>query len=437
MWQAAPPPPRRAPSGAFWYAPGAPSPRRVHWFFQTVGFLLMLYAVSNIWGLVHNLTGQQAPLDPIMVTLAFVLTVPWLKTRTGSGYLFLAAAFMAAFVVMGFLGEYRAAFEGIQLLRHLLKPTTTILILPWILLAVLTPRLYRRLIAAVSLLVAGGALLACVQLVIPGPFEKIMHAPGRGAGLWLNPNNCGLACSLVLMYSLALPPFPWPRANMILRGILVAGTLASLSRASIGMVIVGCLVYAALTGRARQIARIAAGLVLGTLLFYGSVQWYGEAMPDVMRDRVDKLEALFGGGVEGATEELAGSRLAVWRSAWEGIRPHWMTGLGHGHTSWIAGGLAPHNLYLAVLGEAGALGLLGLLALLGWVMFGATRCPEAHQRAAWIASTVLVLGHGMADHAFIGTLATGQSLTMIVAGTEVCRRYPVRPGELERPGMWP
>ena len=264
--------------------------------------------------------------------------------------------------MLGFLGPYRLVdFIDYNFAQLTVKLWIGVVGIPWLTArAVDKDRLPTLLKSSVVVAVVGG-LFAILQVAYPKPFVAIMSDPGRGAGFWVNPNNCGVVCGLAVFVSL-LCPFRSKTINLAVRMALVAGVVSTLSRGGLVGLAVGAVVYGIVSKRFKTVVQLA---VIMVVIFIGTTLTldYMATQSQNLKVRIGRIQGI----LRGDFSESRGARNEIWRLAFNAVQKDWLIGRGHGAMARVVPigiGLGPHNYFLFVWGNSGFAALLAFSALL-------------------------------------------------------------------------
>jgi O-antigen ligase len=382
---------------------GSDSGRRSRVAVVTIRILFFL-TIANVATLITRAAVTEIPFNPLAFALLAPFTLAYRAMHSGLRRLFIAGNLTVfLFVVLGFLGGGAGAQSRYETVQVCVKLWIALVGVPW---AVerLGHEEMKRLIVWGGWVVTAGALLAAVQYVWPSPFLAIVSQPGRGAGLWVNPNNCGFLCATYFLLW-GLVEHPGRVARVIVPAILLVGVLVSLSRASMAGLLLA-LGYKAIASRRPGAA--FAGAVVAAILYIGvqvfAPQGAEQAKTDVRRAAVASLLA---GDLESVKETE--NRTDIWAYCIEAIGDQWLFGLGHGSMNRIVpmgeAGLGPHNFYIYVLGNSGIVALTMFVLFLLRARREALRCATRETRSMSVAIILLYafclfFDHALALHQF-------------------------------------
>jgi O-antigen ligase len=253
-------------------------------------------------------------------------------------------------------------------------------------------------------IVSAGACFAVVQTLYPAPFLAFNMVESRGAGFWINPNNCGALCVFTLLIT-----FIWPLAqaklNLLVRCALLAGIAASSSRAATGSLVLAILIILLVQKNLKTAVwvTVSAALLYVLISSVNLEQIAARLAPN--SHRTSSFVRLAGGE---ATEVVQQDiRWRIWQYSANVAMENWVSGCGltcMDHVAPFAGhGLGPHNYYIYVLGTAGIVPLVALIFLLFRFCAWAFAVRPALMRGiclAWAVDFAFLL---VFDHALPGT----------------------------------
>lgn len=368
-------------------------------------WVLFAFSLTNIGALVTRVAKQESAINPIVFAIGMAVIIVLVKARGGGSYLRAAMFFIAIFALGGLLGPERTSDQYVMAML-IGKTWIAIAGLPWLALRLADRTFSQRLAHATTLIGGAGSLLAVAQVINPGPFAKFVSEIGRGAGLWINPNNCAVVICMSSAMLLAAP-FRSRPLNTLLHLAFVTGMFATLSRAGVAVLLIVYFVYGVLSRRASASALL--GLALAVVVIQSS-GYLLSIVPEKQTARVQSIVSAFQGDLDQLRE--TDSRSRVWDYAVDAALEHWVVGRGHGAMDRIVpigSGLGPHNYYLYVLGNSGIAALLAWLAYLAVLGRAALRAGNPTTRAALcsavIAFALLVFyDHSLPGHQFLGAL---------------------------------
>jgi O-antigen ligase len=361
---------------------------------------IFVLSLSNLLGLLVTYFGRvndptfELAVYPVAFAVCAVLVFAFSKGRHTSAILIAAWAFWLVYALGGLIGEFQLTGTDIRsVLRITVKTWMTIVGLPWLAMRAVSEDKAPRLLRATVLITAIGALVGVFQAILPGFLSELTEA-GRATGLWLNANDCGVICVLVLFISL-MCPFRVGLLDWLARMLLIAGVAASFSRTAIVVLAVGWIVYGVTAKRFGTLFKsLVAVVVLWAAMLAGLKMI--EAISPQQSARINLMLAFLQGNFE---ESGSSSRTEAWMQSFAVIESNgFVLGLGHGAMTAMVDELnisiAPHNYFLYVWGDAGLIGLLGLLAFQFVLLQQAWKCPRREIRAGLLAvSAILTVTH--------------------------------------------
>ncbi|MEX2140401.1 MAG: O-antigen ligase family protein [Pirellulales bacterium] len=389
----------------------APRPISIHGIARFAFWAIFLLNLTNaMWLLVTYLRGIygdefELAIYPLSVAIATALVLVFSKGRHYSPILLAGWGFWLVFFLGGFLGTEQLT---LKYFRHTvevtLKPWITLVGLPWLALRAISADKLPRLIRAAVLVSSVGAVLAFVQVFIPGFMQELNVDAGRGSGFWVNPNSGGTMCGLALFLSL-VHPFRWRWLNWTMRLLLIVGVAVSFSRAAMLALLVGWVVYGITAGRFRSLFASMLAFALFLISMFVVLDVIDAVSPHQAK-RLNYVRSFLEG--DWSSDE-ADNRTAIWRAAFQAIveKDGLIFGLGHGSMSVVADGLSPHNAYIHILGNSGIIALFGLLMWLFVLAQQAWKCRRRETRAALLSVVTMIALVLMFDSSFLGPPPTG------------------------------
>lgn len=294
-------------------------------------------------------------------------------------------------------------------------------------------RLLARKISIVALLIS--TTLSIYELFNPLTFSTIA---GRSTALFPNANQAGQSMVLAMICGFGVLPPKW-RPVLILVGI--AGVLPTFSRS--GMLAWGFATLAlyATQGVSRREFRRLLLIPIIIVAFVASPLWGNLEDTLVARGALnaDTLQRLnfIGSGGSDVQDASATGREHLASLAWERFRMEPLLGWGTGAVYVPPFPLGPHNTYLAMMVDFGAIGILIYPSLMLVILIGVNR-----ESAKVAVPMVIVLTlYGFFSHNLVEQRVTLFAVVMAAATVDALRRrtafplpgpsaYPTRIGEV-------
>jgi hypothetical protein len=249
------------------------------------------------------------------------------------------------------------------------------------------PQAWRAAAITVAAAVVVASALNVAELAGLVRFEVdvagLARVAGRSAGLYVNPNESGVAITFGLALTATVVP---RRLRLPLLLVGVAGVATTFSRGAMACFVVLCvwLLWK------RAVSRIALGLA-GALAVALALH-FGDAAPAL--ESRDLLNENTVARVQLAKDDSGRGHLA--RKAWELFQRSPVTGNGIGSTLVWDEPVSSHNQYLSLAADHGVLGLLAFPAL-------ALALVLAHRRLIAFVPVLLASGffsHNMLEHRY-------------------------------------
>jgi O-antigen ligase len=389
--------------------------------FWTLFVVSLTNAIALFITYIRNVGDERFTLGayPVAFAVCAVLILAFTKGRQQSTVLWAAWAFWLVFVLGGFIGSQQITATGFRdILGITVKSWISLIGLPWLALRAISEDKIPRFFRGTVVVTAIGAVVGLLQLVIPDFLQQISDNSQRATGFWVNPNGCGLMCSIVFFISL-MYPFQHRTLNWITRLLLIAGVAVSFSRAAILTFAVGWVVYGIATKRFGALLKTLVGLILfvaGLLITIETI----EAVSPNQAGRFEMVREFVSGNW---SDDRADNRTELWKQTLLAIEAErgLIFGLGHGSMFQVVDGgergIAPHNYYLYVWGNSGILALLALIGFEFVLFLEAWKCTRREVRAALLAIAMIIALDHVFDHAFIGHPFTGVVFACIVLAT--------------------
>lgn len=389
----------------------------------------MVVAITqlNIASVLVRYKITSVPINPIaffaclFVSLLMAGRNSFESLRKGRWYILGSGAFAIAYVLLGLLPETPAwilveggAYERVQ---SIIKPVITIVGFP-ILAMLNTSNQYRFRMLCETMIActAIGSVVCLIQFRDPTFLADMNSAAsyGRGAGLWVNPNNCGLMCTFAILF---LPVIV--KDNRLLwlgRAFFFVTIFATFSRSAMVGALFSLIVYYSTSKRSHAILLALPLIYLLGLL--GSL-FAKNLVPEqsYLSNRLDGvISVLLLDSSEIATQMEDRKNLAA--IALEIILENApFFGMGHGSMDRIVPigrGLGPHNAYLYIWGTSGILALFLFSMVLVKMLSMARSLATGGERelaVSGIASFIFLLYF---DHSLIGHQILGPVLSIVI-----------------------
>ncbi len=380
-------------------------------YFNISGLVIMIYQLESL------------PIQPVAFVLAGVMVLPLTRPKKGGAYFTMAWLFWILFAVGGFLGPHRlAGLTDKALWQLILKLWISLVGIPFLALRAISRDRLPMLLKATLVASAIGAAFSVLQIRFGGLFGKILVDPGRGAGFWINPNTCAELLGFGLFLSIAAP-LKSKMLNLGLRGLLVLGILATLSRTGLVLLVAGFLAYGIAAKRLRVVLQVL--VVLGLVSFAG-MTLVGMLAQNKGNDATNKRLKQFESVLQGKLSEEGKSndRTQLWLFGWRVIMKSPLLGQGHRAMDVVVpgalpgSGYGPHNYYIFVWGNSGLFAFLAFLAYMFTIFRMSIKCEDRNVRASLVGMTTMIAVTAMVDHAFLN----GQSYGPVFA-VMVCLAY--------------
>lgn len=420
-----------------------PVPAFVFWIYMAF-YLCAFFNLSGIYISAYKI--ESLPIQPVTFAIAFALIMPLVRKKPGHIYFTVAWLYCIIFTIGGFLGPDRlAGFSDKVLWQLIIKQWINVVGVPMLMLRAVNPEKVPMVVKATVIAAVIGALFAVVQVRMYSTFARIIAEAGRGSGFWINPNSCVQVLSFCLFFSLAVP-FRSKSVNLVVRGIIVLGMLATLSRTGVLLMIVGFTVYGIAAKRVRVVLQVAVVLVVvmvAASVFVGYLS-QGQQTAGTAK-RLARFSGLLRGQVQ--SEGPDNDRSALWKYGWDACMREPFFGRGHRFMDAvvpIGTGIGPHNYFLFVWGNSGILALLAWLAFLFTLAHMCYKCTDPQLRPPLLAISAMMPVIAMVDHSFLNGQTFGPIFATMVAmayyarpqrsAARVPANLPMRPLPPRRPG---
>lgn len=275
----------------------------------------------------------------------------------------------------------------------------------------LRAELARTLAIAAFVIVAVSTVVNCYELFIENNVWST--APGRSAGFYVNPNVSGEALVGYSLVFLLARSTKLSLADLILMSLVSVGVFATFSRAGILAAIVLLMVAIAMRARRKDMQRIVAGTVVTALLAVIFASYVIQSV-DLSTDAMVRIFSLTDRGGVGDYQEDRGS---IALESLELAMQHPLFGSGVGAVSEMEEG--PHNMFVAMLVDYGAVGLVVYLTIIVRLILIARRANRGLSATVFLFVGWLVI-FGLASHNLLGNTAT-----MPLLGFALARAYQI------------
>lgn len=275
-------------------------------------------------------------------------------------------------------------------------------------------RLLARKVSIVALLI--GTTLNIYELFNPMTFSTVA---GRSTGLFANPNQAGQGLVLTMIVGFGVIPSKW-RPVLLIVGI--AGVLPTFSRS--GMLAWGAAVIALYLFQGVKLREIRRLLIIPIVIvaFVYSPLWgsledsltHRGVLNEDVRQRLDFVGSK-GGDVQ---DSSATEREELASLAWERFRMEPWLGWGTGAYYLPPFWLGPHNTYLAMMVDYGAIGILVYPSLMLVILIGVNR--ESAKLAVPIVIALTL--YGFFSHNLLEQRMTLLGVCMAAATVDALRR---------------
>ncbi|MGC4005807.1 MAG: O-antigen ligase family protein [Pirellulales bacterium] len=347
-----------------------------------------------------------------------MIVIPATKERARGPYFWTTWIFWLTYVLFGFAGL--ANFQGTTtrlILQTVVKLWICIIGLPWLAFRTISPDRLPALHKAITGMMCAGALLAIYQFFDSQSMKFILVQEGRGAGLWENPNHCGIFLTITLFLSF-IPEWKVSIVAWGIRALLIIAILMTLSRAAYLGIFVGSLFYALAYGK---FSRFASAIFLTAMFGVGLVIFMQLVDQNViplenekLRSRISSTLMLLQGDFTNVEKDL--DRFHLWESAIDQVREegNLVTGSGHGSMLFIKKTRhAPHNDYIQFFGDGGIVGLTAYLCFYGMLLRQAWRCQNPRLRSALGACALVFMTYGITADKFLALHATAPLMVLM------------------------
>jgi len=276
----------------------------------------------------------------------------------------------------------------------------------------LRPELNRTLAIAAFAIVAVGAALNLYELFVESNVWSI--APGRSAGLYVNPN---ISSEALLGYGLAFLTARFTKLRIIdlmLMSLIIVGVFATFSRAGILAALVLLTATALMRVQRKHIPRFVVGgaaLSLFAFLFASYVFQNLDLSEDATRRILSLIEM---GGVGDYREERGLTALAWLEIAMENP----LVGAGVGASYDLPQG--PHNMFVAMMVDYGIVGLIVYLVILIRLILIARRADRN------LSGTILFFVAWLVIFSFASHTLLGNTVTVPLMGFALARAYQIQ-----------
>jgi O-antigen ligase len=270
----------------------------------------------------------------------------------------------------------------------------------------------RVLAVAAFMIVAVGTTLNLYELFIESNVWST--APGRSAGLYINPN---VSAQALLGYGLVfflnrLGKITVADYSLII--LVVVGVLATFSRAGIMAALVLLTAAVLIRAQRKYMIRIVAGMVIISVVLF-SIASYTLNNMELSSDAMNRISSLSNRGGIGDYREDRGEASLV---ALDLAMTNPLLGVGVLTVSEMPEG--PHNMFVAMMVDYGIIGLTVYVLIILRLMFIARGANLKLSAPLWFFCVWLVI-FGFASHNLLGDTAT-----IPLFGFALARAYQIR-----------
>ncbi|HEY4308549.1 MAG TPA: O-antigen ligase family protein [Pirellulales bacterium] len=373
----------------------------------------------------HSLKTQGLPIQPVAFVLTAMIVIPFARAKPSSSYFVVAWILWILFSIGGFLGPDRlASFADKGLYQLIIKLWISLIGLPMFMLRAISRDKIPLLVRLAVLGVASGGLFSVAQIVFRARLGAFSAEIGRGAGYWVDPNSCSHALSFFLFYSY-LFPFRTKAVNLAIRGIMILGILATLSRTGLVLLPIGFLTYAIAAKRVRillqagialAVVAIAANILVNLLQPKSGAGSSLEGYKSTLR--LTRFSNMLQGKMAADEKSTSLDRLIFWNYGWQAIMREPILGRGHRFMDSvvpIGDGLGPHNYYLFIWGNSGLFAFLAFLTFLFTLVRMSRQCTDPTAKPVMLAITAMLISIAFVDHALMNVQFLGCVLAIMVS----------------------
>lgn len=270
----------------------------------------------------------------------------------------------------------------------------------------------RTLAIAAFVIVAVGAALNLYELFLQNNFWST--APGRSAGLYVNPN---ISSEALLGYGLVFLTARVAKltiVDLILMALVIVSVFASFSRAGILVSLVLLTAAALMRVQRKHIPRVAVGGMAILLLAFAFASYVVRNV-DLSEDATVRISSLIEAWGVGDYRENRGLTALAWL---ELAMENPLVGAGVGTIYEMTEG--PHNMFVAMMVDYGVFGLAVYILIILRLMFLACSANRNYSGILWLIGGWLVL-FGFASHNLLSNTAT-----IPLMGFALARAYQIQ-----------
>jgi hypothetical protein len=282
------------------------------------------------------------------------------------------------------------------------------------------PGLDRPFILAVFATTCIASLLNVFEL-LAGNIWSV--TPGRSAGFYINPNYSSEAVLGYGLLFLSSRVGKLKAADLVIVVLVVVGVFATFSRTGIITSVILLTTGIVMRAQARHIPRIVGGAILISILA-SSFIYYVFHNVALSGDATQRIESLVEGGGVGDYQRDRGLLVLEWMEVyWE----HPIVGGGVGTI--FEGTDGPHNMFIAMMVDYGAIGLIFYVALIVRLLV-LSRRGESH-----LSRFLLLYAGWMVLFSFASHNLLGNAATIVLLAVAVGRAYRIQ--QTMRAGLSP
>jgi O-antigen ligase len=266
---------------------------------------------------------------------------------------------------------------------------------------------------AAFVIVAVGTALNLYELLIEN--NHWSTAPGRSAGLYINPNGSGEALLGYGLVVLTTRAGKLRIVDLILMALVVVGEFATFSRGGILASLVLIPAAALMRVQRKQMLRVVVGGVVMSALTFAFASFVLTNV-DLSKDALSRIDSLLtGGGVVNYQRERGTDA----SNALDVISEYPVFGAGVNTIYNMPTGLGPHNMYLAMMVDYGIGGLVLYLVVIVRLIRSACRADRDLSAAVWLYAAWLVI------YSFHSHNLLDQTTTMPLMGFVLARAFQI------------
>ncbi|MDX1962720.1 MAG: O-antigen ligase family protein [Pirellulales bacterium] len=387
------------------------------YFLTTCNLIAVLTRMQRFVG-----TGErQMQLFPFVVAGAFAIIFFFTKERAKGQYFWWAWTYWILYTLFGFAGEQQLTMlSPVYISQGIVKSWISVIGFPWMMFRVISYDKSQRILWILMACMVLGFAVMVLQILGLEAVDYFSVEKGRGSGLWINPNSTGFMVTMCFFFSfLYKGKYQWLMWG--LRGMMLLMVMLTLSRTAFLGIVMGSIVASISTGKVGRAVAAGAGIfsILLGFLYFGVLVEQG-VIPIESKSVKTRINSISGIITGRFTEENAmDNRTDLWQLHSQRIMDNNpILGLGHGSMDGGMEGmnrdfLSPHNEFIYLWGNSGAIALLVYLIFLTVIVYQAYTIPDISIRGPLMGAITMLFMTEMFGHSLFANHYTGPIMAVL------------------------